>query len=83
MNGKFFELTAEKQQRIINAGFRVFSENSYKKSPMSEIAAAAAGTSKSLLFHYFKATVSILISRRQTPLRRLIPRASCPGWICR
>ena len=53
MNGKFFELTAEKQQRIINAGFRVFSENSYKKSPMSEIA-AAAGISKSLLFHYFR-----------------------------
>ena len=53
MNGKFFELPAEKQQRIINAGFRVFSENSYKKSPMSEIA-AAAGISKSLLFHYFR-----------------------------
>ena len=52
MNSKFFELPAEKQQRIINAGFRVFSENSYKKSPMSEIA-AAAGISKSLLFHYF------------------------------
>ena len=53
MNSKFFELPAEKQQRIINAGFRVFSENSYKKSPMSEIA-AAAGISKSLLFHYFR-----------------------------
>ncbi|MGM9592021.1 MAG: TetR/AcrR family transcriptional regulator [Oscillospiraceae bacterium] len=52
MNNRFFDLPAEKQQRIINAGFRVFSENSYKKSPMSEIA-AAAGISKSLLFHYF------------------------------
>ena len=40
------------QQAIINAGYRVFSRNSYKNSPMSEIA-EAAGISKSLLFHYF------------------------------
>lgn len=52
MNEKFFALPEEKQQRIINAGYRVFSENSYRKSPMSEIA-AEAGISKSLLFHYF------------------------------
>lgn len=52
MNDKFFSLPKTKQEAIINAGFRVFSENSYKKSPMSEIA-AAAGISKSLLFHYF------------------------------
>ena len=52
MNEKFYSLPEEKQQRIINAGFRVFSQNSYKKSPMSEIA-GAAGISKSLLFHYF------------------------------
>lgn len=53
MNEKFFRLPEEKQQRIINAGFRVFSRNSYKKSPVSEIA-DAAGISKSLLFHYFQ-----------------------------
>ena len=53
MNEKFFSLPQEKQQRILNAGFRVFSENSYKKSPMSEIA-EEAGISKSLLFHYFR-----------------------------
>lgn len=52
MNDKFFSLPEAKQEAIINAGFRVFSENSYKKSPMSEVA-AAAGISKSLLFHYF------------------------------
>ncbi len=52
MNEKFFALPEEKQQRIIDAGYRVFSENSYRKSPMSEIA-AEAGISKSLLFHYF------------------------------
>ena len=52
MNEKFFELPTEKQNRILQAGWRVFSRNSYKKSPMSEIA-AEAGISKSLLFHYF------------------------------
>lgn len=52
MNDKFFSLPPEKQEAIINAGFRVFSQNSYRKSPMSEIADAAS-ISKSLLFHYF------------------------------
>lgn len=53
MNDKFFALPREKQQAILNAGYRVFSQNSYKKSPMSEIA-AEAGISKGLLFHYFR-----------------------------
>lgn len=52
MNDKFFSLPKEKQEAIVNAGYRVFSRNSYKNSPMSEIA-SAAGISKSLLFHYF------------------------------
>ena len=52
MNEKFFSLPMEKQQAIINAGYRVFSQNSYKNSPMSEIA-MEAGISKSLLFYYF------------------------------
>lgn len=52
MNERFFSLPAEKQQAIINAGYRVFSQNSYKNSPVKEIA-DAAGVSKSLLFHYF------------------------------
>ena len=53
MNDKFFNLPPERQQAILNAGYRVFSRNSYKHSPMSEIA-DAAGISKSLLFHYFR-----------------------------
>lgn len=53
MNDKFYSLPEEKKQAIINAGYRVFSQNSYKKSPMSNIA-AEAGISKSLLFHYFQ-----------------------------
>lgn len=53
MNDKFFALPQDKQDRILNAGFRVFSKNSYKKSPMNEIA-LEADISKSLLFFYFK-----------------------------
>lgn len=53
MNDKFYKLPIEKQQKIIQAGFLVFSRNSYKKSPMQEIA-DLAGISKSLLFHYFQ-----------------------------
>lgn len=41
MNEKFFSLPKERQEAMINAGFRVFSQNSYRKSPMSEIAEAA------------------------------------------
>lgn len=52
MNEKFFALPEEKQQRIINAAYQVFSKNSYKKAPMSEIA-DAGDISKALLFHYF------------------------------
>ena len=53
MNEKFFSLPEEKQQATINAGYRVFSQNTYKKSPVSEIA-KEAGISKSLLFYYFR-----------------------------
>ena len=53
LNEKFFALPVWKQEKIINAGFRIFSQNSYKKSPVSEIA-EEAGISKSLLFHYFR-----------------------------
>lgn len=53
MNEKFFSLPEEKRKAILHAGYRVFSQNSYKHSPMSEIA-AEAGISKSLLFHYFR-----------------------------
>jgi AcrR family transcriptional regulator len=53
MNDKFFQLPLEKQERIINAAYKVFAQNTYKKAPMSEIA-NEGNISKSLLFHYFK-----------------------------
>ena len=53
MNERFYALPEDKRNSIISAGFRVFSQYSYKNSPMSEIA-AEAGISKSLLFYYLK-----------------------------
>ena len=53
MNDKFYALPEEKQKRIVNAGFKVFSENSYKKSPVQQIA-LEADIRKSLLFFYLK-----------------------------
>ena len=52
MNEKFYALQEEKQSQILNAAYKVFATNQYKKAPTSEIA-AEAGISKSLLFHYF------------------------------
>lgn len=51
-NEKFFELPEEKQLRIINGGFEVFSQSEYKKASTEDIA-AKAGISKGLLFYYF------------------------------
>lgn len=65
MNDKFFSLPQEKQLAIINAGYRVFSQNTYKKSPMSDIA-AEAGISKSLLFYYFQNKKELYLFLLQT-----------------
>ena len=47
MNEKFYDLSEEKQSQILNAAYKVFATNQYKKAPTSEIA-AEAGISKSL-----------------------------------
>jgi TetR/AcrR family transcriptional regulator len=53
MNPGFLKLSEERKIQIINAGFRIFAQNAYKKAPVAEIA-AEAGISKSLLFYHFK-----------------------------
>lgn len=52
MNEKFYTLSEEKQQRIINAAMEVFSKYEYKKAS-TDLIAAKAGVSKGLLFYYF------------------------------
>lgn len=60
MNEKFYDLSEEKQSQILNAAYKVFATNQYKKVPTSEIA-AEAGISKSLLFHYFHNKLELYI----------------------
>lgn len=52
MNDKFFTLAPEKQNRILNAGFHIFSHYGYKHAS-TEMIAREADISKGLLFHYF------------------------------
>ena len=49
---KFINLPAEKQNTIIDAALISFGTNGYKKTSVSDIA-AAAGISKAMVFHYF------------------------------
>lgn len=53
MNPGFSNLPEDRKNQIINAGFRIFAQNAYKKAPVAEIA-KEAGISKSLLFYHFK-----------------------------
>ena len=53
MNSSYFKLPVEKQNHLINAGFKVFSLYPYKKGSMSFVAGEAA-ISKSLMFYYFR-----------------------------
>lgn len=52
MNERFYLLDAKRQEQILNAGYKGFSQNTYGKTSMSMVA-EEAGISKSLLFHYF------------------------------
>ena len=52
MNEKFYDLKKEKQDRMINAGLRIFALNGYHHASTDEIVKEAK-ISKGLLFHYF------------------------------
>jgi TetR/AcrR family transcriptional regulator len=49
---KFFNLSVDKQKKIIDAALKSFAANGYKKTSVSDIA-SAAGISKAMIFHYF------------------------------
>lgn len=49
---KFYALTDDKQDEIINAAMAVFGNNGFKKAYISEIS-EKAGISKSMIFYYF------------------------------
>lgn len=58
MNGKFFDLKKEKQDRMINAALKVFAINGYRHASTDEIVQEAA-ISKGLLFHYFDSKLGL------------------------
>ena len=58
MNERFFELKKEKQDRMINAALKVFSQYGYRHASTDEIV-RDAGISKGLLFHYFESKIGL------------------------
>lgn len=53
MNEKFYNLTKDKQDRMINAAVKVFAQNGYLRAS-TDIMIKEAAVSKGLLFHYFE-----------------------------
>lgn len=53
MQDNFHATDQEKQTRILNAAFEVFSKNRFHKASTNDIV-EKAGVSKGILFHYFK-----------------------------
>lgn len=58
MNGKFFDLKKEKQDRMINAALKVFALNGYRHASTDDVVREAA-ISKGLLFHYFGSKLGV------------------------
>lgn len=58
MNGKFFDLKKDKQDRMINGALKVFAMQGYRHASTDEIV-KEAGISKGLLFHYFESKLGL------------------------
>ena len=58
MNGKFFDLKKEKQDRMINAALKVFALHGYRHASTDDIVREAV-ISKGLLFHYFGSKIGV------------------------
>ena len=71
MNEKFFDLKREKQDRIINAGLKVFAKHGYKHATTDDIV-KEAGISKGLLFHYFTNKVGLYVFLMDYSVRFLL-----------
>lgn len=71
MNDKFFELKREKQDRMINAGLKIFAKNGYRHATTDDIV-KEAGISKGLLFHYFDNKVGAYVFLMDYSVRFLL-----------
>ncbi len=58
MNGQFFDLKKEKQDRMINGALKVFALHGYRHGSTDDIV-KEAGISKGLLFHYFGSKLGV------------------------
>lgn len=58
MNGKFFDLKKDKQDRMINAALKMFALCGYRHASTDDIVREAA-ISKGLLFHYFESKLGL------------------------
>lgn len=58
MNGKFFDLKKEKQDRMINAALKIFALQGYRHASTDDIVREAS-VSKGLLFHYFESKLGV------------------------
>lgn len=58
MNGKFFDLKKEKQDRMINAALKTFAFHGYRHASTDDIVREAS-VSKGLLFHYFESKLGV------------------------
>ena len=71
MNEKFFDLKRDKQDRIINAGLKVFAKHGFRHATTDDIV-KEAGISKGLLFHYFTNKVGVYIFLMDYSVRFLL-----------
>jgi AcrR family transcriptional regulator len=58
MNGKFFDLRKDKQDRMMNGAMKVFAIDGYRHASTDNIV-REAGISKGLLFHYFESKLGV------------------------
>ena len=75
MNDKFFDLKREKQDRMINAGLKVFAKYGYRHATTDEMVREAA-VSKGLLFHYFDNKVGMYVFLMDYSVRFLLMEMS-------
>lgn len=71
MNEKFFDLKRDKQDRIINAGLKVFAKHGYRHATTDDIV-KEADISKGLLFHYFTNKVGVYVFLMDYSVRFLL-----------
>ena len=71
INEKFFDIKKDKQNRIINAGLKVFAEHGYRHASTDEIV-KEADISKGLLFHYFGSKIGTYTFLHEYSVRYMI-----------